>query len=73
MVKPMIRPAVAVLLALCALSSAWAEASRFVGTWLVDVQNSKRPRALIVTQQGETLGARFGFQDSGTRIGLATV
>ncbi|MEO7055425.1 MAG: hypothetical protein ABI281_00820 [Caldimonas sp.] len=70
--KPMIRAGLAVFLLLGALSSAWAQASRFVGTWLVEIHHSKRPRAMIVTQQGETLRARFGSQESGTRIGLAT-
>lgn len=71
--KHLFRVAVAIALGLGLLGSAWAQASRFVGTWMADVQNSKRPRALVVSQEsGGTLRARWGFQDQGTKLGLAT-
>lgn len=70
--KPMIRVVVAFAIALGALETSWAQAAPYLGTWMVDVQNSKRPRAMVISQQGDALRARWGFQDSGSKIGLAT-
>ncbi len=60
--KHWIRGTLAVVFAL-AVYSAYAQASRFVGSWTVDVQGSPRQRAMVITQEGETLHVSWGWKD----------
>ena len=53
--KPMLRVVFALVIALGALHGAWAQAAPYLGTWMVDVQSSKRLRAMVVSQQGDVL------------------
>ncbi|MEO8925468.1 MAG: hypothetical protein ABI330_22060, partial [Caldimonas sp.] len=57
-----IRPTLAVVFAL-AVFSAYAQASRFVGNWTVDVQGSPRQLAMVITQEGDTLHVSWGLKD----------
>ncbi len=70
--KPMFRVILALVMALGVSPGAWAQADPYIGTWIVDVQNSKRMRAMVVSRQGDVLRARWGFQDSGSKIAVAT-
>jgi rhodanese-related sulfurtransferase len=60
--KLSIRVTFAVVFAL-AVFSAYAQASRFVGSWTVDVQGSPRQRAMVITQEGDTLQVSWGWKD----------
>jgi hypothetical protein len=47
-----------------------AQASRFVGTWTLDVEGQSRQRTLVISQEGETLQVAFGRKEPGAKLRL---
>lgn len=60
--KQWIRGTFVVVFSLTVLG-AYAQASHFVGSWTVDVQGSPRQRAMVITQERDSLHVSWGWKD----------